>query len=475
MKPTTSLQPAVDRPLAQGLQFLALQWKGPRAPRYTESLLTFLAGFDSEHTRRAYSYSVLLFWRWCRWKLDQNPLPHQITRAHALSFAQWLSTRTDELHEQLLEEDPRRVDELAIYRTARRHPGVTGDGLEKALHKPVGALLVSMMKRRLLRRHRTGYAPYSAPRGPAGPARSSTVTLRLAALSSFWRSLAEESADNRPGHDRPLLEHNIWLRPLRTASKQSPSRKRAARAAKTPDEKLLIKLLSATYPGLRRARALGAAESCLDGRPSGRPDGCTPSIYDLRDRALIVLLATTGLRVSEVAQIRRRDVGPNHSLLTIVGKGGTTRMLQVPSAAQRALVDYQALLDVKIAEGTTTGRLRKLDFLDDPDGPLLASLRWRRMTPFTPPDPENIDGMTPTTIVTVLRKRARQAGLKMGSANWVRIHPHGLRHLAAAGAVRRGVPLPVIRAVLGHESLATTGQYLEQIEPERLTLVPETL
>jgi hypothetical protein len=53
-----------------------------------------------------------------------------------------------------------------------------------------------------------------------------------------------------------------------------------------------------------------------------------------------------------------------------------------------------------------------------------------------------------------------------------RVHPHGIRHLAGKWAQERGVPLPIIQAVMGHGSLATTGQYVEERDPERLCLSP---
>jgi hypothetical protein len=72
----------------------------------------------------------------------------------------------------------------------------------------------------------------------------------------------------------------------------------------------------------------------------------------------------------------------------------------------------------------------------------------------------------------LLRRAAMFAGMEAGSADLARIHPHGIRHLAGKWAQARGIPLPIIQAVMGHGSLSTTGQYVEEHDPTLLCLAP---
>ena len=81
-------------------------------------------------------------------------------------------------------------------------------------------------------------------------------------------------------------------------------------------------------------------------------------------------------------------------------------------------------------------------------------------------------GLSRSGISMILRRCAEDAGIEPGSDEMARVHPHGIRHLAGKWAQDRGVPLPIIQAVMGHGSLATTGQYVEERDPERLCLSP---
>jgi Phage integrase family len=72
----------------------------------------------------------------------------------------------------------------------------------------------------------------------------------------------------------------------------------------------------------------------------------------------------------------------------------------------------------------------------------------------------------------MLRRRGIAAGIAPGAPEFLRLHPHGLRHLAAKTAADMGTPLPVVQAVLGHRSLGTTGIYLEERDPRKIALFP---
>jgi integrase len=62
----------------------------------------------------------------------------------------------------------------------------------------------------------------------------------------------------------------------------------------------------------------------------------------------------------------------------------------------------------------------------------------------------------------MVKRLAARAGIDK------RVHAHGLRHTHAAELAREGIPVNMIQAQLGHESLATTDRYLRHIAPAEL-------
>jgi integrase/recombinase XerD len=136
-----------------------------------------------------------------------------------------------------------------------------------------------------------------------------------------------------------------------------------------------------------------------------------------RDRTLVRLLYTSGLRISEALSLRLIDVGPNR--LTVQGKGSKSRTILMPPAVCDEL---KALLG---PDASPKARL----FLNYQGAPL--SDRGAR---------------------NIVYAAAAEAGLTAS--------PHWFRHAHATHAIDRGAPLHVVRDSLGHESIATTSRYL---------------
>lgn len=138
-----------------------------------------------------------------------------------------------------------------------------------------------------------------------------------------------------------------------------------------------------------------------------------------RERAFVVLLVTTGLRVSEAlgANIGDLDEVRGHHTLTILGKGGKPRTVALPPATWHALVDC-------------TG--------DRTFGPIFitsSGKAWDRVA-----------------AARSLDRMAQRAGLG-------HVHPHQLRHTAATLALDAGAPLDRVQALLGHADPRTTMRY----------------
>ena len=141
----------------------------------------------------------------------------------------------------------------------------------------------------------------------------------------------------------------------------------------------------------------------------------------VRDRALFELLYSSGLRVSELTDLRWRDLGLDEGLVRVTGKGRKTRIVPVGSQARTALA-----------------ALREQDQLQG-DDPLV---RGRLGKP-----------LTPNGVRTRLKRRARDQGV------WKRVYPHLLRHSFASHMLESSGNLRAVQELLGHADISTTQIY----------------
>jgi integrase/recombinase XerD len=144
---------------------------------------------------------------------------------------------------------------------------------------------------------------------------------------------------------------------------------------------------------------------------------------DRRNQVLLRLLYIAGLRVSEIAELKWRDVQPrtDGGQVTVFGKGSKTRTVLLPNAIWRELLRFRQHADR--------------------DAPLFPSRRGG-------------GHLHPTSIERVVLKAAQRAGVEG------KVSPHWLRHSHATHALERGAPIHLVQATLGHASVATTGRYL---------------
>jgi integrase/recombinase XerC len=147
---------------------------------------------------------------------------------------------------------------------------------------------------------------------------------------------------------------------------------------------------------------------------------------DARDRALLRLMLSCGLRLSEACGLLAEDVsleGRQGSVIVRRGKGGKWRELPLPPEARKALAEWLAERERKgiRSEWLFPGR--------DPSEPLSPSAAWRAVKKYA--------------------WRARIPGLK----------PHVLRHTCATNMIRSGAALTEVAGVLGHASLGTVMVY----------------
>ena len=143
----------------------------------------------------------------------------------------------------------------------------------------------------------------------------------------------------------------------------------------------------------------------------------------VRDRAILELLYSSGLRVSEVAGLTMDDVNTKEGLVKVRGKGKKERILPVGSKAVDAIKSY-------LVEKILLKKRNKAVFLNNRGA-----------------------GLSERGIRRIVVKYAKMIGIN-GS-----IGPHTLRHTFASHLLQSGADLRVIQELLGHASLSTTQKY----------------
>lgn len=154
-----------------------------------------------------------------------------------------------------------------------------------------------------------------------------------------------------------------------------------------------------------------------------------------RDRALLELLYSAGLRVSEVVTLRHANLDLDANCVRVVGKGSRERVVPLGRHARSRLDDYLGLARPALA-GTHPPRPEI--FLTARGRPLSRQAVWK-----------------------LLKGYLRRACLDR------RVSPHSLRHAFATHLLDGGADLRAVQAMLGHADVATT-QIYTHVAPRRL-------
>lgn len=150
----------------------------------------------------------------------------------------------------------------------------------------------------------------------------------------------------------------------------------------------------------------------------------------LRDKAILELLFSTGLRVSELASLNRDQINFERREFGVVGKGGKERVVFLSDSAIEWLEHYF--------------ESRKDDF---------RPLFIRYQGQVDPTDHGDNMRLTPRSIERIVEKYVKQAGLS------VKATPHTLRHNFATDLLVNGADIRSVQEMLGHSNIATTQVY----------------
>ncbi len=145
-----------------------------------------------------------------------------------------------------------------------------------------------------------------------------------------------------------------------------------------------------------------------------------------RNRAIIEVLFSCGLRVSELVNLKWSQLYADECYLRILGKGSKERLVPISNTALREIENY---------------------------------LPWRNSLKIKPGEEDYVflnrrgAHLTRVMVLIMLKTQAEEAGIKKT------ISPHTLRHSFATALLEGGADLRVIQALLGHESIGTTEIY----------------
>ena len=143
----------------------------------------------------------------------------------------------------------------------------------------------------------------------------------------------------------------------------------------------------------------------------------------VRDRAILELLYSSGLRVSELAGATLADLSMGEAIMRVRGKGNKERIVPVGSKALSALGEY---LDIRGTLKPASDRI----FLNSRGG-----------------------GITTRSLARIIKKYGLVSGISKN------VSPHVLRHSFATHLLAGGADLRAIQEMLGHASLSTTQRY----------------
>ena len=189
------------------------------------------------------------------------------------------------------------------------------------------------------------------------------------------------------------------------------------------------KLLSPSLPSrLPKVMSEKQVEALLNAPDLGNPLG-------LRDRAMLETLYATGLRVSELVNLKQHEIGFNEGVLRVIGKGSKERLVPLGEVALDWLGDYLKNARPEIIKNQLSDAM----FVTARGGAMTRQAFWQ-----------------------LIKRYAVIAEIDPA-----RLSPHVLRHAFATHLLNHGADLRVVQLLLGHADISTT-QIYTHVARERL-------
>lgn len=162
------------------------------------------------------------------------------------------------------------------------------------------------------------------------------------------------------------------------------------------------------------------------------------SPIEIRNKAMIELTYSCGLRVSELVNLKLNSIHPQMGIIDVFGKGSKERIVPVGEKAMNMINIYLKEARPKL----TSPRLNDYLFIN-----------------------HHGDQMTRQMFFIIIKEKAKEAGITKA------ISPHKLRHSFATHLLERGLDLRLIQELLGHESISTTEIYTHVNDARLKTIV----
>lgn len=172
---------------------------------------------------------------------------------------------------------------------------------------------------------------------------------------------------------------------------------------------------------VRRIHKVRSAATIKETYPDESLELMRDNCDNLRDLALIDILASTGMRVGELVRLNRSDINFEERECVVFGKGSKERMVYFDARTKIHLQNY--LLNRK-----------------DDEKALFVGLKapYKRLS------------------ISAIEVRLRELGKRL---NIPKVHPHKFRRTLATRAIDKGMPIEQLQHLLGHERIDTTLQY----------------
>ncbi|MFZ2189290.1 MAG: site-specific tyrosine recombinase/integron integrase [Candidatus Magasanikiibacteriota bacterium] len=246
------------------------------------------------------------------------------------------------------------------------------------------------------------------------PLKKNTQNYHLIALRSFLKYMAKRDVDT-------LASEKIEL-------------------MKMPDREVSF------LEGSDLNRLLEAPISLNQTKDGNEKTAGTTTLIKYRDKAILEMLFSTGLRVSELIKLKKDNVNLGKEEFTVTGKGRKTRVVFLSEQAKYWLKKYlETRKDMNpflfISHDKRTGKGGNM------------KIKGKKMESADEP-------LTPRSVQRLVQKYARAAGITK------EVTPHTLRHSYATDLLQNGADIRSVQTMLGHSSITTTQIYTHITDKE---------